>query len=189
MMNNYASLKTQTFGIPSSYQLVPLRYQDIFEIMNWRNAQLSILRQQSILTKDMQERYYQTVILPSFTAKEPEQLLFSYLLEGKCIGYGGIVHIDWQSKRGEVSFLLNPERTAHPQQYQKDFSSFLQLIKTITFHHLKFHRLFTETFDIRPEHIAILEEQGFAFEGRMKEHIWLEKKYIDSLIHGLLSNE
>lgn len=184
----YNCLTQQIFN-QGQYQLVPIRHQDLLNIKQWRNAQIRVLRQQGLLTDEMQESYYRTTLLPAFTEPHPKQILFSCLLQSKCIGYGGIVHIDWTSHRGEVSFLVDPQRHQDQQKYQADFGTFLQLIKKIAFEHLHFHRLFTETFDIRPQHVAILESQGFILEGRLREHVLIEDKYLDSLIHGCLKNE
>jgi RimJ/RimL family protein N-acetyltransferase len=183
----YTRLQKNRFS-HGPYELVPLREQDIFAIREWRNNQLSILRQQAPLTEEMQKKYFETVVKPSFSAEFPQQMLFSYLFKGDCIGYGGIVHIDWHSHRGEVSFLLDTHRVKDSSHYAHDFAIFLQLIKQIAFDELHFHRLFTETFDMRPTHISVLESQGFILEGRMKEHVLIDGNYIDSLIHGCIKH-
>lgn len=185
---NYHCLQKQLYSL-GSYQLVPLRHEDIFSIMQWRNDQMDILRQKAPLTRDDQENYYHTVIGPSFHEKHPKQILFSYLLDGVCIGYGGLVHIDWQAKRAEVSFLIDTTRADASKTYQQDFTTFLRLIKNVAFEDLHFHRLFTETFDRRSAHVAILEKEGFKLEGRLKDHVLINGKYIDSLIHGCVHNE
>lgn len=179
----YMCLHQNSFDL-DNYCLTTLRHQDIMNIKNWRNDQIAILRQQVVLTDEMQELYYSNIVLPSFTTPQPKQILFSYLFDGHCIGYGGFVHIDWIAKRAEVSFLLDTQRAQDPSKYHKDFTVFLKLLKQIGFQYLHFNRLYTETFDIRPLHISILEEQGFSFEGRLKKHVLIEGKLLDSLIHG-----
>jgi RimJ/RimL family protein N-acetyltransferase len=49
-----------------------------------------------------------------------------------------------------------------------------------------FSRLFTETYDIRPHHVAVLEKVGFRLEGRLRKHIAVEGVVTDVLFHGLL---
>ena len=56
------------------------------------------LRQEVKLTKKMQELYFDEVITPSFDNKYLNQILFSVLENQKCIGYGGLVHIDWKNQ-------------------------------------------------------------------------------------------
>ena len=168
------------------YALVPLRGQDIFDIKRWRNAQMDILRQNTPLTDEMQKQYFESVIIPSFAEQTPSQILFSFLCDGLCIGYGGLVHISWTSKRAEVSFLVDPQRMEKADLYERDFSAFLQLIKQAAFTELHLHRLFTETFAIRPKHIEVLEKQNFIYEGRMKEHVVINGLFIDSIMHGCI---
>lgn len=182
---DYACLKNQAF-FSGDYSIVPIRYEDMFSIMDWRNDQIRYLRQAAPLTHEQQEKYYQEFLVPSFSEKQPKQVLVSFLYKGKCIGYGGIVHIDWVSRRGEVSFLIETKRSVDPELYRQDFKAFLELIKRLAFEGLHFHRLHGETYDIRPLHIEILESMGFVLEGRMKDHVFVDGRYVDALIHGCL---
>lgn len=177
---------TKHFFTNGDYTIVPIRHEDMLSIMEWRNDQIRYLRQSHPLTKEQQEKYYQTVLVPSFSEAKPSQILVSFLYKGECIGYGGIVHIDGISKRGEVSFLVETKRSLDPEQYRKDFTHFLELVKRMAFSDLHFHRLHGETFDIRPLHIEILESQGFVREGRLKEHIFVDGHYVDAIIHGCI---
>jgi hypothetical protein len=42
-----------------------------------------------------------------FQLQKPNQILFSFLEENKCIGYGGLVHINWNDINGEISFIID----------------------------------------------------------------------------------
>ena len=170
------------------YQLVPIRYDDREPIRAWRNAQLEVLRQGAPLTAAQQEGYFQRVVMPLFEQEQPGQLLFSLLHRGKLIAYGGLVHISWPDGRAEVSFLAEPGRAAEPATYRQDFRAHLRLLGQVAFEDLKFNRLFTETYDIRPAHVAVLEEAGFRLEGRLRQHVQLQPgTFADSLMHGQLA--
>jgi len=184
-METYKCLKTKKFE-SGNYSILSLREKDIYKIKDWRNAQMEVLRQDNILTNSNQENYFKQAILPAFSQQNPKQILFSFLYTNQCIGYGGLTNIDWESKRAELSFLVNEEHAKNNKIYSNDFTTFINLIKKVTFIELKFNRLFTETFDIRPLHISILESNGFIFEGRMKQHVVINDKFVDSLIHGFL---
>lgn len=168
------------------YSIVPLREDDIFLIKSWRNAQMEVLRQKQHLTDSGQYLYYQNIIKPLFGQLLPQQILFSYLKRGICIGYGGLTNIDWESKRAEMSFLMDTKRIEDNELYDSEFSIFITLLKRVIFDDLEFNRLFTETYDIRPIHISVLEKNGFILEGIMKEHVIINNKFVDSLIHGFL---
>ena len=171
-----------------AYQLIPIRYEDREPIRAWRNAQLEVLRQAAPLTAEHQEAYFQRIVMPLFEQDHPGQLLFSLLHNGELIAYGGLVHLSWPDLRAEVSFLAEPTRAANADTYRQDFLAHLRLLGQVAFEGLKFNRLFTETYDIRPAHIAILEEAGFQLEGRLRQHIQLAPgTFTDSLMHGQLA--
>ena len=168
------------------YSLVVLRKQDIQNIRKWRNDQINVLRQKIPLTKESQLKYYTNIIKKSFYKNKPDQILFSFLYNENCVGYGGLVHMDWSSNRGEVSFVSDTNRTKSKIIYQKDFSIFLKLIFKIAFDDMNLNKLTTETYDIRPWTIHVLENLGFKREGRLKKHILIGSKLYDSLLHAKL---
>ncbi len=182
---NYRCLGKQEWS-KGPYTITPLREADIFPIRRWRNEQMDVLRQNRLLSEADQLKYYHDVVVPSFEAEQPKIILFSYLLDGRCIGYGGLTNIDWVSGRAEISFLVDTGRTKDEAGYREDFSVFLSLMKEVAFTDVHFNRLFTETFDIRPVHVGILETSGFRLEGIMREHVRIGDRFVDSLIHGYL---
>jgi RimJ/RimL family protein N-acetyltransferase len=184
-MGIYTALATDEFA-NKEYRIVPIRKLDIYEIKKWRNEQIDFLRQNTLLTDQDQSNYFERWIVPSFSETQPKMILFSYLEYNTCIGYGGLTNIDWENRRGELSFLVQTERTLDVQQYRRDFSCFLHMMKSVAFNELQFDRIVTETYDIRPEHVRILEENGFVLEGRLKEHVVIRGQRVDSLLHGCL---
>ena len=186
-MNTYRPLPQADFRW-EDYRLVPIRYEDREPIRAWRNAQLQVLRQAEPLTYEQQDAYFQRVVLPLFEQEKPGQLLFSLLHRDVLVAYGGLVHLSWPDGRAEVSFLADPVRAAEPATYRSDFRAHLRLLGEVAFQGLKFNRLFTETYDIRPAHVAILEAAGFRLEGRLREHVRLAPDtFADSLMHGQLA--
>lgn len=180
----YSVLNNKKEWKSGEYSLTPIRERDIFCIKNWRNEQIDVLRQAKPLSDSDQITYYQDVVLPLFSQVRPEQLLFSFLYDGECIGYGGLVHIDWSKKWAEVSFLVDSVRACHAEVYKNDFTVFLSLIKYIAFHELRLEKLTGETYDIRSLHISILEANGFVLEKRMKNAREIKGRLVDSLFHG-----
>ena len=171
-----------------NYSITPLRKSDIQKIRIWRNDQMNILRQTTILTPENQLNYYNKYIKKSFQDNKPNIILFSFLLDKICIGYGGLVHIDWNSKSTEISFLNTTSRSKSKIIYQKDFSIFLKLICNVVFNDLKFNKITTETYDIRPWTITILEKSGFKTDKILKKHVIIDDKPYDSVLHSKLIN-
>lgn len=183
---HYRCLKTQTLSV-GSYSIEPLAETHLLPIMHWRNAQLDILRQRHPLTEPQQRSYWDRVIAPSFAEPRPQQILFGYRFQDELIGYGGLVHVAWDDKRAEVSFLVAPERAQIEETYREDFGNWLRLMQRVAFEGLGFHRLFTETYDIRPVHISVLGASGFLLEGRMRGHVQIHGRAVDSLLHGCVN--
>lgn len=176
----YKVLNKQVFS-SGSYSIVPIRMDDKYAIMKWRNEQIYHLRQNRPLTEADQDAYFENVVAKLFDQEQPNQVLFSYLEGGKCIGYGGLVHINWIDKNAEISFIMD---TA----LEKDFFSFhwktyLGLIEEVAFKELQLHKIFTYAFDLRPNLYTIFEKSGFEFEGCLKEHCSFESKFLDVVIH------
>jgi len=184
-MSSYRALTTNEY-CKDEYSIVPMREMDILDIKQWRNEQIDILRQNVPLTDHDQQEYYHKHVVPSFSETEPKIILFSYLKHALCIGYGGLTNIDWENKRAELSFLLQTQRCANAQQYHRDFSHFIELVKRAAFDELHFNRIFSETYDVRTDHILALEENGFVLEGRLRKHVLVRGHFVDSLIHGCL---
>lgn len=183
----YKCLKQQNFK-SEEFKIIPIRYEDRYKIMNWRNDQIYHLRQDKILTKKDQDKYFLKVVSKLFLENYPKQILFSYLRKNKLIGYGGIVNIDWNIKTAEMSFLVNTDISGDCKEYNESLTSFIKLMKIVVFNHLLFIRLFTETYDMRDFHINILEQNMFLFEKKIKRKYFYKNKEYDSLIH-YISNE
>ena len=187
-MRKYRCLKQNRYDF-EEFSLIPVREEDIQIIRKWRNEQVKILRQSHIITKEEQENYFEKNIWNQFNLENPKQLLFSYFRGENLIGYGGLVHFNWLDNRAEISFLLDTQFIKNTKIHDFLFEKYLILIQKVGFEDLKLNRLHAEIFDNRPHHIEILEKQGFIFEGRLRNHIYVEGKYIDSLIHGKLKTE
>lgn len=180
-MRNYKCLNKNTFT-EGNYTLVPLRDEDKYEILEWRNSQIDILRQQAPLTRESQENYFKKVITPHFEQEKPNQILWSFLLNNKLIGYGGLVHIDWEAKHGEISFLLCNEHNTNVTQFKKDWKVFLNQITNIAFNELKLNKIHTYAYDIRNYYFDVMYEADFIKESTLKEHIVINNKLCDILV-------
>ena len=164
------------------YKLVPIRYKDRFTIMKWRNEQIYHLRQDKPLTEKSQDDYFNGSVARLFDQEEPNQILFSYLKNERCIGYGGLVHINWIDKNAEISFVLNTE--LEKEQFEYHWLNYLKLIDQLAFEELQFHKVFVYAFDLRPHLYQAIEKGGFTKEAVFKEHCLYDNKFIDVVIHS-----
>ena len=165
------------------YSIVPLRYEDRFSIMKWRNEQIYHLRQARPLNEDDQQRYFDNVISKLYDNPNPDQILFSYLEKGVCIGYGGLVHINWIDRNGEISFIMDTQLEA--EHFAEHWSNYLTMLKAVAFDDLGLHKIYTYAFDLRPHLYSMLEANGYKREATLKEHCLFNGEYKDVVLHAL----
>lgn len=184
-MTQYKVLNKQEFA-KGNHSLVPIRIEDRYLIMQWRNEQLYHLRQAMPLTKEDQDAYFENVVSKLFEQEQPHQILFSFLENGTCIGYGGLVHINWIDKNAEISFIMNT--ILEKNRFHEIWFAYLNLIEKVAFEELRLHKIFTYAFDIRPHLYEVLLNANYIEEVRLKEHCFFESKFIDVLIHSKINN-
>ena len=174
----------QHFG---DYSIVPLRYEDRFLIMKWRNEQIYHLRQAHPLTEDDQQRYFDNVVSKLYDNPKPDQILFSYLEKGECIGYGGLVHINWIDRNAEISFIMDTR--LEKEHFEEHWSNCLTMLKAVAFDDLCLHKIYTYAFDLRPGLYTMLEANGFVREATLKGHCCFEGKYKNVVIHSFINDK
>jgi RimJ/RimL family protein N-acetyltransferase len=182
--NSYKVL-SQNYFSNNEFSIVPIRYEDRFKIMKWRNEQMYHCRQSTLLIKEHQENYFKNVIAQLFDKEEPQQILFSYLKYGKIIGYGGLVHINWIDRNAEVSFLMNTD--LEENEFKLHWGLYLDLIEQVAFKELNLHKLFIYAFDLRPHLYEAIEAKNYIKEATLKEHCYYSGQFIDVVIHSKIS--
>lgn len=183
-MNKYISLNNQKFVL-NNYSIVPIRFEDRYLIMKWRNEQIYHLRQNELLTIESQDLYFKTVVNKLYLEKYPTQILFSYLENDICVGYGGLVHINWKDRNAEISFIMKTE--LENKSFQDHWHIFLHLIENVAFSDLKLHKIYTYAFDLRPRLFEVLKKNKYKQEANLVEHIFFENKFINVLIHSKIN--
>jgi RimJ/RimL family protein N-acetyltransferase len=180
-MQTYKILNKQIFS-KDIYSIVPIRFQDRFDIMKWRNEQMYHLRQNVPLTQEQQDLYFNTVVASLFGMERPGQIIFSYLENEECIGYGGLVHIDWVNLHAEISFIMNTR--LETSSFEWHWKNYLLLIEELAFSELKLHKVFTYAYNLRPLLYTALEASGYTKEAILKEHCYFDGHFIDVVIHS-----
>ena len=180
-MRAYKVLKTQEFR-SGDYSLTPIRHEDRFEIMQWRNEQIHHLRQIKPLTSEVQDKYFKDVIAPLFKEERPNQILFSFFRNEEVVGYGGLVHINYEDKNAEISFVMKTE--LQKLCFERFWIVFLNLIKRPAFRELNLRKIYTYAFDVRERLYPALEGAGFSLDARLCEHCYVKGEYKDVLVHS-----
>jgi len=94
------------------------------------------------------------------------------------------VNISWANRRAELSFLTSGDLPV--EKYEHYFSTFISYILNVAQGQLGLHKIFTETYEFRHEHIFIMEKCGFKIEGRLIDHNVNLDGFCDSIIHGVI---
>lgn len=183
-MKEYKVLNQQVYS-KDQYSIVPIRHDDRYDIMKWRNEQMYHLRQRTSLTKDAQDQYFNSVVAELLKQDKPEQILFSFLKNDVCIGYGGLVHINWTDNNAEISFIM--ESSLEEKYFEFHWQVFLGLIEQVGFNELNLYKIFTYAFDIRPKLYNALEKNGYYKDAVLKSHCLHDDNYIDVLIHAKIN--
>lgn len=183
-MRVYKCLNQQDFT-SGEYKLVPIRHEDRYDIMQWRNEQIYHLRQSEPLTEEKQDWYFENVVANLFDQEQPDQILFSFLKGEECIGYGGLVHINWIDQNAEISFIMSTGM--EEKGFKGLWSVFLKLLEEMAFNLLKFHKLYVYAFDLRPRLYEALESNGYFLDARLKEHCCFKGEFKDVVIHAKLN--
>ena len=180
-MNSYKVLNKQNFT-SGNYSIEPIRMEDRYDILKWRNEQVFHLRQNNLLTIEDQDKYFKNVINTLFNSDNPNQILFSFFKEDKFVGYGGLVHINWLDKNAEISFLMNTE--LEEDFFETFWVKFLSLIEMVAFENLNLHKIYTYAFDLRPKLYSALDKAAFKDVVELKQHSYINDKFISVKIHS-----
>lgn len=184
-MKIYKCLRTQEFSL-GKFKLVPIRFEDRYKIMQWRNEQIYHLRQAKPLTKEDQDAYFENVVTKLFDQEQPNQILFSFLEDGICIGYGGLVHINWIDKNAEISFIMKTE--LEEGNFEKNWLIYLRMIEEVGFNSLNFQKLYVYAFDLRPHLYQVLEKGKYFLDAKLKNHCFYNGEYKDVVIYSKLKS-
>lgn len=181
----YKILEHQEFS-NADYQLVPIRFEDRYLIMQWRNEQIYHLRQADPLTKEKQDAYFEIIVAKLFDHEQPDQILFSFLKDKECIGYGGLVHINWLDKNAELSFIMNTE--LEKKNFEKYWLIYLRMIEEVGFNSLKLQKLYVFAFDLRPHLYQALEKGKYFLDAKLKNHCFCNGEFKDVIIYSKLKS-
>jgi RimJ/RimL family protein N-acetyltransferase len=185
-MPKYKALNSQVF-FNENFKIVPIRYEDRYDIMIWRNEQIFHLRQNKPLTEHGQDDYFKNIITKGFELETPNQILFSFLENDTCIGYGGLVHINWVDLNAEISFIM--KTSLEEMYFQKYWNIYIKLIEKVAFEDLGLNKISTYALDLRPKLYPIFENLGFEKEAVLRKHCLFNKEYINVVIHSKFNPE
>ncbi len=103
----------------------------------------------------------------------------------KPVGTAGLLRIDWLSRSAELSIYIG-EKAFWNQGFGTEATS---LLLHFTFNTLNLNRIYLRVWETNANAIHIYEKVGFVHEGRMRQAVFKEGRYIDVLYMGILRSE
>lgn len=185
-MATFKILSKNKFSL-NCYYITPIKYSQRYKIMEWRNDQTYHLRQSSKLTKEDQDKYFDESVLPLYNDDRPNQLLFSFYDNSKFVAYGGLVHINWQEKNAEISFVIDTK--LEKSKFHEYWFNFLGCIEQLAFLEISLHKLYVYAFDLRPHLYEVLVDTGYFKDAELKEHCLVNNSFHNVVIYSKIKDD
>ena len=71
--------------------------------------------------------------------------------------------------------------------FEFHWTNFLEMLETIAFKELKFHKLYVYAFDVRPHLYECLKKNNYFEDAVLKEHCYFNDQFMDVVIHSKLN--
>ena len=95
------------------------------------------------------------------------------------------MHINWIDKNAEVSFIMDTRLEF--EFFSFHWNNYLQLLKQVAFVSLSLHKTYVYAFDLRPHLYPALDDAGYFFDCRLKEHCFFKNEFRDVVIYSLIN--
>ena len=102
----------------------------------------------------------------------------------KIIGVIDIFPIDWKNKNAEVGYWIGRKYWG-----KGCMTEAVKLMLKFAFEKLKLHRVYATTIEKNTASKRVLEKVGFKLEGIMRESTYIDNKWYNELIFGILKQE
>jgi RimJ/RimL family protein N-acetyltransferase len=165
-------------------KLRALEKEDLSKLRQWRNSKFvrKTTREFRLLNMINQENWFESIHLNN----PPKEIMFGVInKKGELIGVTGLTYIDWKNRHAEISIYLNKEKW----QETKEAHDIITVITEYGFGELNMHRLWAEIFSLATENIKLFERMKFVREGVLRQKLWRDRKWWDSILYSKLSNE
>jgi len=110
---------------------------------------------------------------------------FAIEADGAFIGRCGLYNIDLNARHAELGIGIG-EREYWGRGYGREA---VGLLLDYAFRLRNFRRVWLEVHSANERGIRAYRSCGFAEEGRMREHVYLDNRYLDNVIMGVLRGE
>lgn len=158
-------------------RLRAIEESDLPQLRDWRNDDRLrfTFREYRLLSLVNQKDWLDHI------SRSREVEMFGIEVDGTLVGVCGLCYINWVYRTAEASIYVVPDL-----QLPTAAAEVLHLLRQKAFKEFNLHRLWAEAYEFDTVKIALLEQSGFVLEGRLREHVFQQGRYHDSLMYGLL---
>jgi RimJ/RimL family protein N-acetyltransferase len=161
-------------------KLLPLEKEDLPKSRQWVNDKYLNSKMLRVLpvSKLDQEGWYQDVV------QNPSKIVFAIKTKDgeEHVGNTGFYHIDWIHRRAEFWILIG-ERSFWSKGIGAEVVSLMQ---DYAFKNLNLNKVYLNVGEDNKEAIDLYTKSGFVQEGILKEHYFIEGKYLDIITMAVL---
>jgi len=165
-------------------KLRSLEEHDLPTLKNWRNRphMRKSAREYKLLNMINQKNWFKSIHLNN----PPGEIMFGILNQkNKLIGVCGLTYIDWKNRNSEISLYFSNLGW----QKTKEATETIKILMKYGFDELNLHRLWVEVYSLMKENIQLFKKLKFKEEGKLRQKLWRDGKWWDSIIFSKLSNE
>lgn len=167
-------------------RLRALEKSDLRAIVAWLNDPevTENLLHDTPLSMDMEEKWYQDMLQkPS----EEHVLAVEIKMEDgwRLAGTTGLHHVDWKNRIGEFGIMIGDKN-----QWGKGYGfDATVLMLRYAFQTLNLNKVFLYAIETNTRGIRVYEKAGFTHEGRLRQDIHKNGRYLDVFVMSVLRDE
>ena len=165
-----------------SIRLRAIEKKDLKQLRDWRNEPdiKKFMREYRDLSMQNQLQWLDSL------ARDKNTIMFAIeTKKRKLIGCTGLTYIDWKNRRGEVSIYIGNKKY-RSKGYGTDT---LKTLMKYGFKELNLHMLFGEIFEYNKANIRLFEKCGFKKDGVLRDRLYRDGKYWNSIFYSILEEE
>ncbi|SIR73823.1 Protein N-acetyltransferase, RimJ/RimL family [Micromonospora avicenniae] len=118
------------------------------------------------------------------TSEQRRLYKLAAIADGQLVGLGTLAVVDAQHRRGEIGYLIHPDRWG-----QGLATELAALLVELGFRTAELHRIQATTRPDNPASRRVLEKIGMRSEGRFREHLFVRGVWWDSLCYAILATD
>jgi len=161
-----------------------LEKEDLGILKEWRNSShvRKSTREYKLLNMINQKNWFESI----HQSNPPKEIMFGILNKRKkLIGVTGLTYIDWKNRNSEISIYFSTKNW----QTKPEAKEVINLIVEYGFEELNLHRLYVEIFSLMKENIKLFSQIKFIKEGELREKVWRQNKWWNTIIFSKLASE